>query len=243
MFERYTEKARRVIFFARYEASLFGTSEIEAEHILLGLTREDKVLCRRFFGAGTEQIRRQVEARTTPGQRVSTSVDLPLSDEAKGVLAFAAEEAERLKHRHIGTEHLLLGLLREEHSMAAEILRELGLRVEEVRARVESRDTTEVELSRARFEAQITALGGEVWASELLAACLESGWFTPGEMAEEFQHVAALREFSAATEALLRLMAAKGAVDLTEALALALRLHDEHARQDFIATLRRKRDH
>jgi ATP-dependent Clp protease ATP-binding subunit ClpA len=243
MFERYTEKARRVIFFARYEASLFGTSEIEAEHILLGLTREDKVLCRRFFGSGTEQLRRQVEARTTPGRRVSPSVDLPLSDEAKGVLAFAAEEAERLKHRHIGTEHLLLGLLREEHSMAAEILRELGLRVEEVRARVESRDTTEVELSRARFEAQITALGGEVWASELLAACLESGWFTPGEMAEEFQHVAALREFSAATEALLRLMAAKGAVDLTEALALALRLHDEHARQDFIATLRRKRDH
>jgi ATP-dependent Clp protease ATP-binding subunit ClpC len=136
MFERYTEKARRVIFFARYEASQFGASQIEAEHILLGLMREDKTLTNRFFhraSATVEAIRKEVENRAILRDRISTSVDLPLSVEAKRVLAFAAEESERLGHRHIGTEHLLLGLLREEHSIAAEILYERGLRLSDVR--------------------------------------------------------------------------------------------------------------
>jgi ATP-dependent Clp protease ATP-binding subunit ClpC len=136
MFERYTEKARRVIFFARYEASQFGASQIEAEHILLGLMREDKTLTNRFFHraqATVEAIRHEIEKRAILRERISTSVDLPLSVEAKRVLAFAAEESERLGHRHIGTEHLLLGLLREEHSIAAEILYERGLRLSDVR--------------------------------------------------------------------------------------------------------------
>ncbi|MCS6885052.1 MAG: ATP-dependent Clp protease ATP-binding subunit [Acidobacteriota bacterium] len=136
MFERYTEKARRVIFFARYEASQFGAPAIEAEHILLGLIREDKGLTNRFFRhsqASIESIRKEIEGRTILRERVSTSVDLPLSAEAKRVLAYAAEESERLQHRHIGTEHLLLGLLREEKSIAAEILHERGLRLNAVR--------------------------------------------------------------------------------------------------------------
>lgn len=136
MFERYTEKARRVIFFARYEASQFGASQIEAEHILLGLMREDKNLTTRFFSrshASIESIRKEIEGRTILRERISTSVDLPLSVEAKRVLAFAAEESERLGHRHIGTEHLLLGLLREENSIAAEILYERGLRLSDIR--------------------------------------------------------------------------------------------------------------
>lgn len=136
MFERYTEKARRVIFFARYEASQFGASQIEAEHILLGLMREDKHLATRFFNrsqSSIEAIRKEIEGRTILRERISTSVDLPLSVEAKRVLAFAAEESERLNHRHIGTEHLLLGLLREENSVAAEILYERGLRLSDIR--------------------------------------------------------------------------------------------------------------
>jgi len=134
MFERYTEKARRVIFFARYEASQFGASQIEAEHVLLGLMREDKHLCARFFRPGDiDAIREGVKGRTILRDRISTSVDLPLSVEAKRVLAFAAEESERLGHRHIGTEHLLLGLLREENSIAAEILYERGLRLSDIR--------------------------------------------------------------------------------------------------------------
>ena len=144
MFERYTEKARRVIFFARYEASQFGSPYIETEHLLLGLLREDKALTNRFLRshASIESIRKQIEGRTTIRDKVSTSVDLPLSLECKRVLAYAAEEAERLAHKHIGTEHLLLGLLREDKSFAAEILHERGLRLSTLRE----------ELSRAQSE-------------------------------------------------------------------------------------------
>ena len=135
MFERYTEKARRVIFFARYEASQFGSPYIETEHLLLGLLREDKALSNRFLRshASVESIRKQIETHTTIREKVSTSVDLPLSNECKRVLAYAAEEAERLSNKHIGTEHLLLGLLREEKCFASEILLERGLRLSTVR--------------------------------------------------------------------------------------------------------------
>ena len=135
MFERYTEKARRVIFFARYEGSQFGSPTIETEHLLLGLLREDKALTNRFLRsfASVESIRKQIESHTTIREKVSTSIDLPLSNESKRVLAYAAEEAERLGHKHIGTEHLLLGLLREEKSFAAQLLKERGIKLTEVR--------------------------------------------------------------------------------------------------------------
>src|SRR5262252_2218893 len=135
MFERYTERARRVIFFARYEASQFGSTTIETEHLLLGLIREDKNLTNRFLRnhSSIESIRKEIEGRTTIREKVSTSIDLPLSNECKRILAYAAEEAERLNHRHIGTEHLLLGILREEKCVAAEILHERGLRLVAIR--------------------------------------------------------------------------------------------------------------
>ena len=136
MFEKYTEKARRVIFFARYEASQFGSPFIETEHLLLGLIREDKNLTNRFFpkaNASIDSIRKEIEGRTMIREKVSTSVDLPFSDESKRALNAAAEESERLSHKHIGTEHMLLGLLREEKSVAAEILRERGIKLSAVR--------------------------------------------------------------------------------------------------------------
>ncbi len=136
MFEKYTEKARRVIFFARYEASQFGSPLIETEHLLLGLIREDKNLTQRFLpkaNSSIESIRKEIEGRTVIREKVSTSVDLPFSDECKRVLNAAVEESDRLGHKHIGTEHMLMGLLREERSVAAEILRERGLRLGAVR--------------------------------------------------------------------------------------------------------------
>jgi ATP-dependent Clp protease ATP-binding subunit ClpC len=136
MFERYTEKARRVVFFARYEASQFGAPAIEPEHLLLGLMREDKTLTGRFFPRAQitiEAIRREIEGRTLLRERIPTSVELPLAPETKRVLHYSHEESDRLQHRHIGTEHLLLGLLREERSMAAQILFERGLRLNAVR--------------------------------------------------------------------------------------------------------------
>ncbi len=138
MFERYTEKARRVIFFARYEASQFGSPYIETEHLVMGLLREDKALTNRFLRSqgSAESIRKQIEAHTVVREKVATSVDLPVSNESKRVLAYAAEEAERLGHKHIGTEHLLLGLLREEGCFGAQILQERGLQLEKVREEI-----------------------------------------------------------------------------------------------------------
>jgi acetyltransferase-like isoleucine patch superfamily enzyme len=135
MFERYTEKARRTIFFARYEASQFGSPQIETEHLLLGLLREDKLLTGLLLhsDSAAESIRQQIEAHTVRKKKVSTTVDLPLSNQCKRILAYGAEEAMRLGHRHIGTEHLLLGLLREEGSFADQLLRERGLELKMAR--------------------------------------------------------------------------------------------------------------
>ena len=152
MFERYTEKARRVIFFARYEASQFGSPYIETEHLLLGLLREDKQLANRFLRshAAVDSIRKQIEGHTTVREKVSTSVDLPLSHECKRVLAYGAEEAERLNHKHIGTEHLLLGLLREEKCFAAEILHERGLRLSTIREELQRSQSEKVATNRPK---------------------------------------------------------------------------------------------
>ena len=134
MFERYTENARRVIFFARYEASQFGSPYIEAEHLLLGLMREAKALAMRFFhGISAEGIYKQVELHTIVREKIATSVDLPLTSECKRILAHAADEAEKLGQKHIGTEHLLLGILREEESFAAQLVRQSGCTLDEVR--------------------------------------------------------------------------------------------------------------
>ncbi len=135
MFVRYTEKARGTIFFARHEASQLGSRYIETEHLLLGLLREDKALANRFLGShdAVDSILKQIEGHATIREKVSTSVDLPLSRECKRVLAYGMEEAEHLNHKHIGTEHLLLGLLREEKSVAAGILHERGLSLSTIR--------------------------------------------------------------------------------------------------------------
>jgi Clp amino terminal domain, pathogenicity island component len=135
VFERSTEKARRSIFFARYEASQFGSPYIETEHLLLGLLRENRALIRRFLPAASavDSIRKQIEENSISRERVSTSVDLPLSNECKRILHYASDEAERLSHKHIGTEHLFLGLLCEDKCFAAELLRNRGLTVEQVR--------------------------------------------------------------------------------------------------------------
>lgn len=135
MFEIYTEAARRVIFFGRFETSALGVEVIDTEHLLLGLIRQDQRLVDRLVGAplDIEAIRQTIKDRTGGSGTTPTSVDMPLSMAAKRVLAFAADESSRLKHPHIGTEHLLLGLLLEEASVAADLLRGMGLSVEKVR--------------------------------------------------------------------------------------------------------------
>ena len=137
MFERYTEKARRVIFFARYEASHFGSPVIDTEHLLLGIMRETTQVTRMLPAGAPEAIRAQIDARFEIREKVSNNVDLPLSNASKRVLAYGAEEAERLNHRHIGSEHLFLGLLREENSLAAKLLEPFGVKLEQFRTKIE----------------------------------------------------------------------------------------------------------
>jgi uncharacterized protein (TIGR03435 family) len=140
MFERYTERARRVLFFARYEASQFGSLSIETEHLLLGLLREGKGITSRIFArshVSLEEIRRAIESRTVVREhQVATSVEIPFSAETKRVLQAVAQEADRLLHNYIGTEHLLLGILSEERSVAGSILVERGMRLDLVREHI-----------------------------------------------------------------------------------------------------------
>ena len=140
MFERYTERSRRVIFFARYEALQYGSPVISPEHILLGLMREDKTVSARFFPykqtLTVDTIRRDVEERIVVRDRIPQSAELHLSADTKKILFYANEESRHMKNRFIGPEHLLLGLIREERSIAAEILFQYGLRPQDVREEI-----------------------------------------------------------------------------------------------------------
>lgn len=135
MFDKYTEKARRVIFFARYEASQFGSPSIESEHLLLGILREDKGLIHQYLRSDTsiEDIRNRIEGHSGKRKPIPTNQDLPLSKEARRVLGYADEEAQELASLTIGTEHLFLGLLRAKSSLAASLLSEHGIKISAVR--------------------------------------------------------------------------------------------------------------
>ena len=139
MFEKYTEKARRVIFFARYEAGEFGSNSIETEHLLLGLLREDRALVSSLLPANVsmESLRARIEAQVERKEKIMTSVELRLSDESREVLIYAAEESNNLRHSHIGPEHLLLGLLHVTDSLAEKVLRENGVNSSTVRQQID----------------------------------------------------------------------------------------------------------
>jgi hypothetical protein len=122
MFERFTEQARRAIFFARYEASQFGSQTIEIEHLLLGILREYPEISIETRDAVRKRI---TELSPVTGEKISTSVDLPLSSDAKRALAFANEEVTG--QEFVGVRDLLSGLLRIENSLAATICLEFAI--------------------------------------------------------------------------------------------------------------------
>jgi ATP-dependent Clp protease ATP-binding subunit ClpC len=136
MFEKFTEKAKRILFLARYEASQQGSKAIGTEHLLLGLLKEGEETSRELFrraNVSMELLQSELERRGPTHEKLSTSVEIPFSEEAKRALQHAEEEAERLMHPHIGTEHMLLGLLRLEESVAGRMLAERGMRLFAVR--------------------------------------------------------------------------------------------------------------
>ena len=117
MFERYTDEARRVIFFARYEASRLGSPILQTEHLWLGLLRECKKVVRRLAPRVTaEAVHERLIRDGFNGERTSMTVELPLSDEATRALAGAAAEADSRGQKHITPDYIVLALLREEQS-------------------------------------------------------------------------------------------------------------------------------
>lgn len=139
MFERYTEHARRVLFFSRSEVTQQGADAIEPVHLLLGLIRDEGHVAARILHAAhlsPRLVREVIERGAGSPFSVPLSREIPFSRSVKKVLEFAAEEAGRLGHPDIGTEHLLLGLLREGDPTAVSMLSRHGLEVSAVRAEV-----------------------------------------------------------------------------------------------------------
>jgi ATP-dependent Clp protease ATP-binding subunit ClpC len=130
VFERYNEAARRALFFARYEASQRGTPTIQPEHILLGVLRDGTGTVPAIFASAAvqpEHVRSDIDQRAAKAQAIPASVEIPFAPSTRRILQYAAEEADTLRHRHIGAEHLLLGILREEDPSAAFVLASRGI--------------------------------------------------------------------------------------------------------------------
>jgi len=139
MFNRFTERARKVIILAKEEARRFNHDYIGTEHILLGLVREGEGVAASVLqkmGVSLEKIRLEIEKLVQPGPTTQIIGDIPFTPRAKKALELAAEEARSLGHNYIGTEHLLLGLIREGEGMASQVLLNLGLDLNTVRNEV-----------------------------------------------------------------------------------------------------------
>ena len=134
MFDRFTERARRVVLFARCEASKTGCHAISTEHLLLGLMRENMFLPEFPPDSDLAAIRSELFAQ--PGDPVPTSVDIPLTESAARVLQHSAHERYSLKHDLVTSGHLLLGILGEEESGACAVLKRYGVQREHVMTRM-----------------------------------------------------------------------------------------------------------
>jgi hypothetical protein len=133
MFERYTEKARQTIHFAKSEAQRVGSREVNPEHLLLGLLSDAALIGSLIQPINVEKVREAVAAHFPQGERLSTPADLPLSQESQQALHLAAEEAASLASGYIGNEHILLGLLQNGNGYVSTVLRESGISAETLR--------------------------------------------------------------------------------------------------------------
>lgn len=139
MYERFTDRAKQVLQLANVEAHRFGHEYIATEHILIGMVKE------RFGVAGNvlkgmnvnlRKVRREVKTLVKCDSHTGTTDELPLAKCAKYVIEYSMQESQKLNHNYVGTEHLLLGLLREQDGVATQVLRNLGLKLEDVRSDV-----------------------------------------------------------------------------------------------------------
>jgi ATP-dependent Clp protease ATP-binding subunit ClpC len=171
MFERFTDRARRVVVLAQEEARMLNHNYIGTEHILLGLVREgDGVAARALesLNISLEAVRQQIEELIGQGQAAPTG-HIPFTSRARRVLGLARGEAMRLGHNYIGTEHILLGLIREGEGVAAQVLQKLGADLNRVRQTVIqllSGYTAGREGSKVGGEAEMAELTSEMPATE-----------------------------------------------------------------------------
>lgn len=136
MFERFTERARRVLFYARYEASQLGSITIETAHLVLGLIRENegpasRIIARRYGDTG--ELRRAIESRVVFRERLATSVEIPFSVATKRALQSAVVHADQLKTPNVDDWHLLLGVLQNSTDQVTQLLNERGVTLVAVR--------------------------------------------------------------------------------------------------------------
>src|SRR5437773_3404331 len=160
MWQRFTERARRIVFFAQEEAARLGECYVGTEHLLLGLVREGdtvaaKVLDRLDVKLG--RVRAEIELQVTRGHG-NLGQDMQLTPRAKRVIDLAYEEARQLNNNYIGTEHLLLGLIREGDGLAARVLVKLGADLERTRREVYAMQEGENQPSASRARSRTPTL-------------------------------------------------------------------------------------
>ncbi len=139
MFNRFTERARKIILLAKEEAKRFNHDYIFTEHILLGLVREGEgvaAIVVQKMGLSLQQIRLEIEKIVKPGSNTVISGDIPFTPKAKKAIELSGEEARSLGHNYIGTEHLLLGLIREGEGVASQVLLNMGVDLDKVRQEI-----------------------------------------------------------------------------------------------------------
>ena len=166
MYERFTDRAWKVMQLANQEAQRFNHEYIGTEHVLLGLVKEGSGVAANVLknlDVDLRKIRLEVEKIVQSGPDMVTMGKLPQTPRAKKVIEYALEEAKNLNHNYVGTEHLLLGLLREQEGVAAQVLMNLGLKLEDVREEVlnllghglEGAETSERAGRRSRARARL----------------------------------------------------------------------------------------
>src|SRR5271157_4223965 len=136
MYERFTDRARKVMQLANQEAQRFNHEYIGTEHILLGLIKEGSGVAANVLknlDIDLRKIRLEIEKIVQSGPHMASVGKLPQTPTAKKVIEYSIEEARSFKHHYVGTEHLLLGLMREQEGIAAQILINLGLRLQDLR--------------------------------------------------------------------------------------------------------------
>jgi ATP-dependent Clp protease ATP-binding subunit ClpC len=182
MFERFTERARQVVVLAQEEARGLRHNYIGTEHLLLGLIREEEGIAARVlegFDVTAEEVRARIERVVGPAEEAPAGQMMPFTPRAKKVLELALREALSLGHNYIGTEHVLLGLVREEKSVGTRILFDFGVDAETVRSEVIRMLSGQAPGAprRPRWEYKVETLAhGEAVTEDLLRPLGADGW-------------------------------------------------------------------